>query len=186
MTTTHRITRTALLILSLAGTGAPAVSAMPARSEPAGAPNPAPVAAYSRQDKSMIPATTPDRGHVATQAGGHVSASTAAQASADRIAAERAAASPSAPLDRFALANVHRVTPTTSGPRSEVVSGGGYSPGTPAPTVVRVVDGDSGFDWIDAAIGAAGGITLSMLGLGGAHGVSQYRTRTRNTAALSG
>jgi hypothetical protein len=77
--------------------------------------------------------------------------------------------------------------PTTSGPRSEVVSGGGYGFGTAAPTVIRVVDGNSGFDWADAAIGAAGGIVLSMLGLGGAHGVSQYRTRsTRHTAALSG
>jgi hypothetical protein len=75
-------------------------------------------------------------------------------------------------------------TPTTSGPRSEVVSGGGYGSGTAAPTIVRVVDGNSGFDWGDAAIGAAAGIVLSMLGLGGAHGVSQYRTR--HTAALSG
>ncbi len=75
-------------------------------------------------------------------------------------------------------------TPTTSGPRSEVVSGGGYGSGTAAPTIVRVVDGNSGFDWADAAIGAAAGIVLSMLGLGGAHGVSQYRTR--HTAALSG
>src|ERR1700761_9485295 len=30
-------------------------------------------------------------------------------------------------------------TPTTSGPRSEVVSGGGYGSGTAAPTIVRVV-----------------------------------------------
>ena len=184
MSTTHRITTTALLIMSLAATAAPAASAMPIGGETASAPKPAPAAAYSRQDKSMIPATTPDNGHVATHAGGHASAATAAQASADRIAAERAAASPSAPLDRFALGNVHRVTPTTSGPRSEVVSGGGYGPGTTAPTVVRVVDGNSGFDWVDAAIGVAGGIALSMLVLGGARGVSQYRTR--HTAALSG
>ena len=66
------------------------------------------------------------------------------------------------------------------------MSGNGYGSGTAAPTVVRVVDGHSGFDWADAAIGAAGGIALSMLGLGGAHGVSQHRTRTRHTAALSG
>ena len=136
MTTTHRITTTAVLILSLGATGAPAASAMLARSEPPGAPKPAPVAVYSRQDKAMIP--------------------------------------------------VHRVTPTTSGPRSEVVSGGGYGSGTAAPTVVRVVDGNSGFDWGDAAIGAGGGIALSILGLGGARGVSLYRTRSRHTAVLSG
>lgn len=76
--------------------------------------------------------------------------------------------------------------PTTSGPRSEVVSGGGYGSGTAAPTAVRVVDGNSGFDWMDAAIGAAAGIALSMLGLGGARVVAQYRTRTHHTAALNG
>ncbi|MGZ4231869.1 MAG: hypothetical protein ACXVVQ_10625 [Solirubrobacteraceae bacterium] len=149
MTTTHRTTTTALLILSLAAAGAPAASAMPAGAEPVGPAKPAPAAVYSRQDKSTIPATA------------H---STAAGTAAND-------GSPS--------------TPTTSGPRSEVVSGGGYGSG--APTIVRVVDGNSGFDWADAAIGAAGGIVLSMLGLGGAHGVSQYRTRrTRHTAALSG
>ena len=138
MSTTHRITTTALLILSLAATGAPAASAMPARGEPAGAPKPAPAAAYSRQDKSMIPATTPAS------------------------------------------------TPTTSGPRSEVVSGGGYGSGTAAPTVVRVVDGNSGFDWGDAGIGAAGGVALALLGLGGALALSQRRPRRhRQTTSLS-
>jgi hypothetical protein len=33
------------------------------------------------------------------------------------------------------------------------------------PTVVRVSDPD-GFDWADAGIGAAGGVALSMLGVG--------------------
>ena len=89
----------------------------------------APAAVYSRQDRAMIPATTPAS------------------------------------------------TPTTSGPRSEVVSGGGYGFGAAAPTVVRVVDGNSGFDWVDAAIGAAGGIALSMIGLGGALVVTQSRAR---------
>jgi hypothetical protein len=139
MTTTHRIATTGLLILSLAAVAAPAASAMPVGGDTAGAPKPAPVAAYSREDKSIIVATTPAS------------------------------------------------TPTTSGPRSEVVSGGGYGSGTAAaPTVVRVVDGNSGFDWVDAGIGAVGGIALSMLALGAAHGVSQHRTRTRHTAALSG
>ncbi|MFZ1993568.1 MAG: hypothetical protein WAU75_05615 [Solirubrobacteraceae bacterium] len=111
MTTTHRITMTALLILSLAAAGAPVASARAVRVEPASVATPTPTA-YSRQDKSLISATT--------------------------------------------LTS----TPTTTG--------------------------NSGFDWLDAAIGAAGGIALSMLGLGGAHGVSQYRTRSQHTAALSG
>jgi hypothetical protein len=43
--------------------------------------------------------------------------------------------------------------------------------------VVRVVDGNSGFDWVDAAIGLAGGMALSVIGLGGALAVSQHRNR---------
>jgi hypothetical protein len=77
---------------------------------------------------------------------------------------------------------------TTSGPRSEVVSGGGYGSGTAAP-VVRVTSPSTGFDWGDAGIGAAGGIALSMIGLGGALAVSQNRgrrtRRTRTTALPS-
>ena len=50
--------------------------------------------------------------------------------------------------------------------------------------VVRIQTPQSGFDWGDAGIGAAGGIALSMIGLGGALGVSQRRARrTRQTTA---
>jgi hypothetical protein len=45
------------------------------------------------------------------------------------------------------------------------------------PTIVRVTAGNSGFDWGDAGIGAAGGLALSMVGLGGALAVSQHRNR---------
>jgi hypothetical protein len=45
------------------------------------------------------------------------------------------------------------------------------------PTIVRVTVGNSGFDWGDAGIGAAGGLALSMVGLGGALAVSQHRSR---------
>jgi hypothetical protein len=64
------------------------------------------------------------------------------------------------------------------------------SPSTPAgstakvsapPAVVRVQAPANGFDWGDAGIGAAGGLALSMIGLGGALAVSQRRTR--NTRA---
>ena len=46
--------------------------------------------------------------------------------------------------------------------------------------------GSSGFDWGDAAIGAAGGIVISMVVLGGTLAVSQRRThRTRHATALT-
>jgi hypothetical protein len=139
MTTTHRIGTTAVLILSLAASGAPAASAQSfggctanptnGQSSTAARPNPdeqtvtgatanrtsAPV--YSRQDKSSVPATSPS---------------------------------------------------TTAASIAKVSA---------APPVVRVQAPANGFDWGDAGIGAAGGLALSMIGLGGALAVSQHRTR---------
>ncbi len=114
MTTTHRITTTALLVLSLAAAGAPIAGARPADFAPAGKHVPA--AVYSRQDKSIVPSTAPSR--------------TA-----------------------------------------------GIAKTTAPPAVVRVQAPASGFDWGDAGIGAAGGLALSMIGLGGALAASQRRTR---------
>lgn len=52
-------------------------------------------------------------------------------------------------------------------------------------TVVRIQPAQDGFDWGDAGIGAAGGLALAMLGLGGGLAVSQNRARrTRRTTAL--
>ncbi len=58
--------------------------------------------------------------------------------------------------------------------------------GTPA-AIVHVTAGDSGFDWGDAAIGAGGGIALTMIGLAAALAASQRRTRraSRATAPTS-
>ena len=57
----------------------------------------------------------------------------------------------------------------------------------PAPTTtVRVITPTGGFDWGDAGIGAAAGVALSMIGLGGALAVSQRRTRrSRGSAAVT-
>ena len=61
-------------------------------------------------------------------------------------------------------------------------------PGSATPTapyensVVRVITPTSGFDWGDAGIGAAGGLALSMLALGGTLAVSQRRTLHPNSA----
>ncbi|MFZ1993376.1 MAG: hypothetical protein WAU75_04645 [Solirubrobacteraceae bacterium] len=139
MTTTHRVSTTAVLILSLAAASAPAASARPigpdvgvaanGQSSAAVRPNPdkqavtgatanrTAAAAYSRQDKSMVPATSP----------------------------------------------------STTAPRTTKVSG--------LPPLVRLQAPGNGFDWGDAGIGAAGGVALSLIGLGGALAVSQRRTR---------
>jgi hypothetical protein len=54
---------------------------------------------------------------------------------------------------------------------------------TAPPVVARVQAPQSGFDWGDAGIGAAG-LALSMIGIGGAFAVSQRRSR-RSTALPS-
>ncbi|MDQ6819814.1 MAG: hypothetical protein M3076_05650 [Actinomycetota bacterium] len=52
------------------------------------------------------------------------------------------------------------------------------------PTVASSPDG---FQWGGAGIGAAGGVVLSMIGVGGALAMSQRRTRsTHHTTALTG
>ena len=104
MTTTHRITTTAAVLLSLAAAGAPAAGARPADFVPAGKPVPAGV--YSRPDKSMIALSSPS------------SAAIAAKATVPQAA-------------------------------------------------VRIQTPQTGFDWGDAAIGAAGGIGIAMLAAGG-------------------
>jgi hypothetical protein len=65
MTTTRRITTTAVALLSLAAAGAPAASARPADFVPAG--KQAPAAVYSRSDKSMV-YSQPDKSMLPTSA----------------------------------------------------------------------------------------------------------------------
>jgi hypothetical protein len=64
----------------------------------------------------------------------------------------------------------------------------GIAKATAPPAVVRLQAPAGGFDWGDAGIGAAGGIALSMLGLGAALVVSQNRARrtrgSRGTTAI--
>jgi hypothetical protein len=55
----------------------------------------------------------------------------------------------------------------------------------PQTPVVRITAPASGFDWGDAGIGAAGGLALAMLGVGGGLVISHQRPRrTRHTTGL--
>ena len=58
------------------------------------------------------------------------------------------------------------------------------TPGSVPQAVVRIQTPPSGFDWGDAGIGAAGGLALAMIGVGGALAVSQ-RGRRRGTGLPS-
>jgi hypothetical protein len=53
----------------------------------------------------------------------------------------------------------------------------------PSTTIVRVTTPASGFDWADAGIGAAGGLALSLLGIGAALTISGRRTPPTAPAA---
>ena len=125
MTTNHRMTTTAALILTLAGVAAPAATARPAE-DPATPVSRTPASVYSRPDKSLIPASPP------ATSGAALSAYREGQLATALDVAATAANKASAPQ-----------------------------------AVVRVHAPQSGFDWGDAGIGAAGGIGLAMLVTGG-------------------
>jgi hypothetical protein len=54
-------------------------------------------------------------------------------------------------------------------------------------TVVHVASQDGGFDWGDAGIGAAGGLGLAIVGVGGAFAITQQRRgrRSKGSAAIT-
>lgn len=123
MSTSHRITATAAAILTVAA-GATTAGARPPDAYIATSANQPPATVYSRQEKSIVPATSP-----ATSGGG------------------------------IARASTHQA-------------------------VVRIQTPQH-FDWGDAGIGAAGGLVLAGLGVGGGLMISRRRPRrTPHTAAL--
>ena len=149
MTTIHRISTTAALILSLATLGAPAASARSVGLDAA-------TAANGQSSTAVRP--NPDQ-------------QTATGATANRTSA--------AGYSRQDKSIVASASPSATS---------GIANATAAPAVVRLQAPASGFDWGDAGIGAAGGIALSMIGLGGALVVSQNRARRtrgrRGTTAI--
>jgi hypothetical protein len=59
-------------------------------------------------------------------------------------------------------------------------------PVSTAPASAPAATSGSGFDWADAGIGAAGGLVISVVGIGGAFALSQRRSRrTRPTAVAA-
>jgi hypothetical protein len=56
------------------------------------------------------------------------------------------------------------------------------APAPPAVQVIRVA-APAGFDWGDAGIGAAGGLGLSMLAVGGGLAIAQHRRSTPRRSA---
>jgi hypothetical protein len=73
------------------------------------------------------------------------------------------------------------IVPATATAARPVDSGGGGKVTLPQTPVVRITTPASGFDWGDAGIGAAGGLALAVLGVGGGLVVSQRRGRRGTT-----
>ncbi|MBV8218236.1 MAG: hypothetical protein JO325_07220 [Solirubrobacterales bacterium] len=97
--------------------------------------------------------------------------------------APAAAARPDfAPTARQAPPSVYSRPDKSMLPTSATAGGDFLAPAAP-PVVARVQAPQSGFDWGDAGIGA-GGLALSVIGIGGAFAVSQRRSR-RTTALPS-
>jgi hypothetical protein len=70
------------------------------------------------------------------------------------------------------------VTPTTTRPGSDVSSTNGYDFARVPPTVVRIISGDSGFDWGDAGIGAGAALALMLAATGGTLLLAHRRTHS--------
>jgi hypothetical protein len=69
------------------------------------------------------------------------------------------------------------ITPAAASARPVGPDTNSFTATAPPPTQIVRVTTPSGFDWGDAGIGAAGGLALSMLGIGAALTITQRRPR---------
>jgi hypothetical protein len=158
MTTTHRIGIGVVLALALALASAASASARLVDLNANGSEVPAGAASMQTTAKDTTNAASPF-----------------VQAASGRVAHQLAA--------RDAVRDTAILS---TSPHSEVIDNGGYGPPNIPPVVLGVTAGSSGFDWGDAGIGAAGGIALTMIALGGTLAVSRRRTRrARHATALT-
>ncbi|MGN6171149.1 MAG: hypothetical protein ACTHQQ_23720 [Solirubrobacteraceae bacterium] len=154
----HHITKRTALALALGAIAAPVASAN--------------TVAYSQQDKQLI--TAP-----AAQPSSNGSSSIGGQGAPPILPAPTPAQS--AAIQRAEQQAAHRPTVLT-GARYSNADINAYPSGSPA---ARASVPDSGFDWGDAGIGAAGGFAIAMLGVGGGLALSQRRSRRPGTSALA-
>jgi len=133
--------------------GAPAASARPAYDPPRAAYETS-TRVYSRPDKSRISASHP--------------------------ATEGASTGQAAALRSLSQQQRQRVVSISGLGDTQLAAAVGVAPSLHAsvsPAAVRVQTPQSGFDWGDAGIGAAGGVALTILALGGGLLISQRRPR---------
>jgi hypothetical protein len=164
MTTTHRIGTSVALALALVASAAPA-GARPFDLNASGSEVPAGSPSMHVSSQPTQPAGVPPVLSVATRS-------------------QRAALQQAQQHERLAYLAHHQ----PKGAQYSSAEMNAYATRTGVPsTVVRVVSHDGRFDWGDAGIGAAGGLGLALVGLGGAFAISQQRQarRSKGSAAIS-
>jgi hypothetical protein len=82
----------------------------------------------------------------------------------------------------YGTMNRPAATPTITGSRSDAISGGGYDIPRVPPTVVRFVSGNSGFDWVDAGIGAAAMLGFMLAAIGATLLLAHRRTHSHTAS----
>ena len=106
-------------------------------------------------------------------AAGAPAASAASYSRQDKSMVPTAKPTPATVYSRQDKSIVPATSPSTTAGSTAKVSA--------APPVVTVQAPANGFDWGDAGIGAAGGLALSLVGIGGALAISQNRSRRTTT-----
>jgi hypothetical protein len=149
-----RTATTTAIILSLTAAGAPAASARPV--DFVTASQHSSPAIYSRPDKSMTPTSPP------TTSGGASGRAALLQSLSQQ---ER---------QRVAALSAYREGQLAA---SFDVAAAAANHASPPPALLRVHASRGGFDWGDAGLGAAGGLALSVIAVGGAFAVSVRRGR---------
>jgi hypothetical protein len=141
--------------------------------------------AFAMPQHDPATSSTPASGAASTQlcsevcsASGYAAPRTGAALPHDPRARSVALAGPRGTVPRVPIASS-----ASGGPRTEVVSGAGYSSPAAHTTVVRVSAPNNGFDWGDAGIGAGGTLALIALIAGGGFAVVSTRRRTSRSAA---
>ena len=85
------------------------------------------------------------------------------------------------PSQGAAIQRAGQQTAQVPGARYSSAEMNAYPSGSDA---ARAVASDGGFDWGDAGIGAAGGLVITMLGVGGGLALSQRRSRRTSPSAV--
>ena len=169
----HHHRTAASIALTLALTAAAPAAARPQLGQSAGAAHPS-----TQASTNLCSEVCGASGHAATTQPSVASAESGATLPHDpRVRSEAlsraAAGSPSSTI----------ASSGSNGPRSEVVSGAGYSNPGGVATVVRTVTPGSGFHWGDAGIGAGAAVAMVTLLIGGLLLATNARRRATHSTA---